>query len=92
MSDKSNSNVSKAQALGLANYLTLLTNYHFTLSVAESFCEVTVYFKSQCEMVSLESEIRKFVVDGCTITDKYLENCESWSYTIEYPCVFSNGY
>ena len=92
MDRKYNSNVSKAQALGLANYLTFLTNYHFNLSIAENMCEVTIFFNSHCELVSLEFEIRKFVVDGCTVTDKHLEDSDCWTYTIEYPCVFSKGY
>ena len=87
-----NSNVSKAQALGLANYLTFLTNYHFTLAMAENSCEVTIFFNSHCELVSLEFEIRKFLVDGCTETGQYLEDSDCWTYTIEYPCVFSKGY
>lgn len=92
MDKKYNSNVSKAQALGLANYLTFLTNYHFTFTMAENFCDITIFFKSHCEMISLESEIRKFIVDGCTVTDRYSKENDYWSYTIQYPCVFSNGY
>lgn len=92
MSNNCNSNVSKAQALGLASYLTFNTNYHFTLSVTESTCMVSIFFESKCEQISLEYEIRKFLADGCSTEDKYLKDCNCYTYTIEYPCVFSKGY
>lgn len=91
MKDNCNSNVSKAQALGLASYLTFNSNYHFNLSVSENFCSVCIYFDSKCEQISLEYEIRKFVVDGCTVRDSYLEDTNCWTYEVEFPCVYSRG-
>lgn len=91
MNTKCNSNVSKALALGLANYLMFLTNYHFNLSASENSCYVTIFFASHCEMVSLEFEIRNFLVDGCTTKTNYLKESDCYTYEIEYPCVFSRG-
>ena len=92
MNTNCNSNVSKAQALALASYLTLLTSYHFTLSVAENTCYVTIFAKTLCELVSIESEVRKFDAVGCRMRETYLEDSECWTYEIEYPCVFSRSY
>lgn len=92
MSNNCNSNVSKAQALGLVSYLTFNTNYHFSLLVSENLCTVTIFFNSKCEQISLEYEIRKFLADGCSTIDKYLEESNCYTYEIEYPCVFSKGY
>lgn len=92
MNTNCNSNVSKAQALALASYLTLLTSYHYTLSVAENSCNVTIFTKTLGELISIKSEVRKFVADGCEFRETYLEDSECWTYDIEYPCVFSKGY
>ena len=92
MNKTKNSRVSKAQALGLVTYLTFNTNYHFNLTVAENSCEVCIFFESKLQQISLEYEIRNFLVDGCSTTERYLEDCDSYTYEIEYPCVYSNGY
>lgn len=92
MNKTKNSRVSKAQALGLVTYLTFNTNYHFNLCMAENSCDVTIFFNNKCEQISLEYEIRNFLVDGCSTRDVYLEDCDSYTYTIEFPCVYSNGY
>ena len=92
MNNHFNSNVSKAQALGLASYLTFNTKYHYNLSMAENSCEVTIFLASKCEQISLEYEIRKFLADGCTTKDTYLEDCDSYTYAVEFPCCWSNGF
>ena len=92
MNTNCNSNVSKAQALALASYLSLQTSYHYTLSVAENFCYVVIFTNTLGELVSIKSEVSLFVTYGCEMRETYLEDSECWTYEIQYPCVFSRSY
>lgn len=89
MNKSKNTGVSKAQALGLVTYLTYNTDYHFSLDVSTDRCDVSIFVHTGAELVSLQMELRPFIVDGCTMSTTELTETESWSYNIEYPCVWS---
>lgn len=89
MNKTKNSRVSKAQALGLVTYLTYDTDYHFTFSVSQDRCEISIFAHSGAELLSLEMELRPFIVDGCVMRSTEIQDPHSWSYNIEFPCVWS---
>lgn len=89
MNKTKNTGVSKAQALGLVIYLTYNTDYHFTFDVSADRCEVSIFVHTGAELVSLEMELRHFLVDGCKMTTNELHDPACWAYNIEYPCVWS---
>lgn len=89
MNKTKNTRVSKAQALGLVTYLMYNTDYHFDFDVSEDRCEVTIFVHRGAELLSLEIELRPFIVDGCTTKSTGFTDGETWSYNIEYPCVWS---
>lgn len=89
MNKTKNSRVSKAQALGLVTYLMYNTDYHFVFDVSEDRCDVSIFAHTGAELLSLEMELRPFIVDGCTMRSTELPDPQCWSYNIEYPCVWS---
>ena len=88
MKNSVNNYVSKAQALGLTSYIMFNTGYLCELSTSKNFVEVTIYVCTLGELISLESEISKFLVDGCSTELKYLEKGEIYTYDIMYPTTF----
>lgn len=89
MNKTKNSRVSKAQALGLVTYLTYNTDYHFNFDVTDDRCDISIFVHTGAELLSLEMELRHFIVDGCTTRTIELTESECWTYCIEYPCVWS---
>lgn len=91
MNTTKNSRVSKAQALGLVTYLTYNTDYHFDFDVSQDRCDISIFAHSGAELLSLEMELRPFIVDGCTTRSTELPDSKCWSYSIDYPCVWSHA-
>lgn len=92
MNETKNSNVSKAQAIALVTYLTFNTDYHFNFDVSDDRCDVSIFAHTGAELLSLESELRPFMVDGCAMSTKELTESECWVINIEYPCIWSFAY
>ena len=91
MNTTKNSRASKAQALGLVTYLTFNTDYHFDFDVSQDRCDISIFTHSGAELLSLEMELRPFIVDGCTMQSTELPDSKCWCYNIKYPCVWSHA-
>lgn len=92
MNNNKNTRVSRAQALAVVAYLMYSTDYFFTLDVAENRCEISIFTHSGAELVSIESELRPFIVDGCTTQSHKLPETGCVTYDITFPCVYTNAY
>lgn len=79
--------ISKAQALGMVAYLMAYFPGHFGFDCSAITCNVHFFCHTFGELVSLEFQLSRFMVDGCQRRTDYLAESDVFCTTYNFPLV-----
>ena len=79
--------ISKAQALGMVAYLMAYFPGHFGFDCSAITCDVHFFCHTFGEVISLEFQLSRFMVDGCSRRTDYLAESDVFCTTYNFPLV-----
>lgn len=77
--------VSRAQALGALTYASEAFNCQVNLRISPISIQMDLYGHSLAELVDMESKMRAFCSDGCSMSSGHEDNPDFYWVTIEWP-------